>query len=413
VGTRAGVVRGSDLSARSRALRVVLLLVLAGVWAAVAWWLWDSVVPDDLSLPDVRLDGIPQHTLDRAKHYETFFRFEFVVSQAVLLGVLLAYAKWGFRFAKESAAGRIGTGMLLGMIGLALVWLSQVPFRLAEVWWDRRYDQTDSGYLETLFSNWLQLGAEFLFISFALVVVMALAGPFPRRWWLAAAPFFVGLAALFGFIYPYLTPTEPLRRADLLAAGREYAAKQGIDPVPLRVEDVTDFTSAPNAYAVGFGPSKRIVFWNTLLDGSFTDDEVKTVLAHEIGHHSSNHLFKGVAWYAIFALPGAWLIARLTRRRGGMANPAAVPLSLLVIVVLDLLSLPVYNVISRHMEQEADWKALETTHKPAPAKSLFREFTIQSLNDPDPPTWSYLLFDSHPSVEQRIAMAEAWKARSR
>ena len=149
------------------------------------------------------------------------------------------------------------------------------------MWWDRRYDQTDSGYLETLFSNWLELGAEFLFISFALLVVMALAGRFPRRWWLAAAPFFVGLAALFSFIYPYLTPTEPLRRDDLVAAGREYAAKQGIDPVPLRVEDVTDFTSAPNAYAVGFGPTKQIVFWNTLLDGSFTDNQVKTVLAHE------------------------------------------------------------------------------------------------------------------------------------
>jgi STE24 endopeptidase len=70
-------------------------------------------------------------------------------------------------------------------------------------------------------------------------------------------------------------------------------------------------------------------------------------------------------------------------------------------------------VISRHMEAEADWKALETTHKPEPAKSLFREFTIQSLNDPDPPRWSYILFDSHPSVEQRIAMADAWLKRRR
>ena len=387
------------------------MLVLAGIWGTAAWSLWKSVVPGDLELAAGSLAGIPQETLERAARYERFFRIEFVVSQLVLLGVLVAYAKYGIRFAKESAAGRIGTGMLLGMIGLALVWISQVPFRLAEVWWDRRYDQTDSGYVETLFANWIELGAEFLFICFALVVVMALAGRFPRRWWLGAAPVFIGLAVLFSFIYPYLTPTERLERADLQAAGREYAAKQGIDPIPLRVEDVTDFTSAPNAYAVGFGPSKRVVFWNTLLDGSFTDDEVKTVLAHEVAHHSSNHLFEGVAWYALFALPGAWLIARVTRRRGGMANPAAVPLSLLVVVVLNLLSLPVYNVISRHMEQEADWKALESTRRPEPAKSLFREFTIQSLNDPDPPTWSYVLFDSHPSVRQRIAMAEAWLRR--
>ena len=370
-------------------------------------------MPSSLSLPDVPLDGVPQSTIDRAKRYETFFRVEFVVSQFVLLAVLLAYAKWGIRFAKESAAGRIGTGMLLGMIGLALVWSSQVPFRLAEVWWQRRYDQTESGYVETLFANWFELGAEFLFICFALVVVMAIAGVFPRRWWLGAAPFFVGLVLLFSFIFPYLTVTEPLRRADLLAAGREYAEKQGIEPIPLRVEDVTDFTSAPNAYAAGFGPTKQIVFWNTLLDGSFSDDEVKTVLAHEFGHHSSGHLVEGIEWYALFALPGAWLIAVATRRRGGMANPAAVPLSLLVIVVLDLLSLPVYNVISRHMEQEADWKALETTHDPTSAENLFKQFTIQSLNDPDPPAWSYLLLESHPSVQQRIAMAEAWRARSK
>jgi STE24 endopeptidase len=385
--------------------------VLAGIWGTAAWSLWQSVVPGDLELAAGSLAGIPEETLERAARYERFFRIEFVVSQLVLLGVLAVYAKHGIRFAKESAAGRIGTGMLLGMIGLALVWISQLPFRLAEVWWDRRYDQTDSGYVETLFANWIELGAEFLFICFALAVVMALAGRFPRRWWLGAAPVFIGLAVLFSFIYPYLTPTERLERADLQAAGREYAAKQGIDPIPLRVEDVTDFTSAPNAYAVGFGPSKRVVFWNTLLDGSFTDDEVKAVLAHEVAHHSSNHLFEGVAWYALFALPGAWLIARVTRRRGGMANPAAVPLSLLVVVVLNLLSLPVYNVISRHMEQEADWKALETTRRPEPAKSLFRGFTIQSLNDPDPPTWSYVLFDSHPSVRQRIAMAEAWRGR--
>jgi STE24 endopeptidase len=288
-----------------------------------------------------------------------------------------------------------------------------VPFRLAEVWWNRRYDQTESGYAETLYENWFELGAEFLFVCLSLVVVMALAGRFPRRWWLPAAPCFIGLAVVFSFVYPYLTPTEPLRRADLVAAGREYAAKQGIEPVALRVEDVTDFTSSPNAYAVGLGPSKQIVFWNTILDGSFGDDEVKTVLAHELGHHSSGHLLEGIAWYGLFALPGAWLIAVATRRRGGMASPTAVPLSLLVVVVLDLLSLPVYNVISRHMEQEADWKALETTHDPAAAESLFKQFTIQSLQDPDPPAWSYVLFDSHPSVEQRIAMAEAWRARSR
>ena len=369
-------------------------------------------MPGGLDLPEVDLaKRIDPEVIARSKRYERFFRFEFVASELVLIGVLIAYARWGIRFARESAAGRIGTGMLLGMIGLALVWISQVPFRLAEVWWDRRYDQTDSGYVETLFANWFELGAEFLFISFALVIVMAIAGRFPRRWWVGAAPFFVALATLFAFIFPYLSATEPLGRDDLEAAAQDYAKRQGIEPVRLAVEDVTDFTNAPNAYAAGFGPSKRIVLWNTLLDGRFSDGEVKTVLAHELGHHSRNHIPESIGWYALFALPGAWLIAVATRRRGGMTNPAAVPLSLLVIVVLELISTPVYNAISRHMEAEADWVALETTHDPDSAAGLFSNFTVESLQDPDPPAWSYLLFDSHPSVEKRIGMAEAWRAR--
>jgi STE24 endopeptidase len=181
----------------------------------------------------------------------------------------------------------------------------------------------------------------------------------------------------------------------------------------VRVEDVTDFTNTPNAYAVGFGPTKRIIFWNTLLDGRFATGEIRVVLAHELGHHSRNHIPEGLAWYALFAFPGAWVIALATRRRGGMATPEAVPLSLLVLVVLNLLSTPVYNLISRRMEAEADWMALETTRDPDSAKALFRNFTIESLNDPDPPTWSYVLFDSHPSAEQRTAMAEAWRARAK
>ena len=136
------------------------------------------------------------------------------------------------------------------------------------------------------------------------------------------------------------------------------------------MENVSDDTPVVNAYAAGFGPSKRIVLWDTLVDG-FPRRQVEVVLAHEIGHHSSDHIPKGIAWYALFALPGAYLIARLTRRRGGMRSPEAVPLSLLVIAVLQLAALPVTSAITRRMEAEADWKALESTRDPAAARGAF------------------------------------------
>jgi STE24 endopeptidase len=135
------------------------------------------------------------------------------------------------------------------------------------------------------------------------------------------------------------------------------------------------------------------------------------VLAHELAHHSREHILRSLGWYALFALPGAYLIAVATRRRGGMARPEAVPLSLFVLVVLQLASLPIDNAISRRFEAEADWVALQTTEKPDAARMLFAKFTREALAEPDPPRWSVLLLDSHPTVADRIAMADAWKSR--
>ncbi|MGI9111806.1 MAG: M48 family metalloprotease [Gaiellaceae bacterium] len=241
---------------------------------------------------------------------------------------------------------------------------------------------------------------------------MALAGRFPRRWWIAAAPVFVGLATLFAFVTPYLFPTEPASAA-LQADARRFASAQEIEPPRLSVQDVSDFTDAPNAFAAGFGPTRRVVLWSTLLDGPFSEGEVETVLAHELGHHSGNHILESLAWYALFALPGAWLIALATRSRGGMRQPAAVPVSLLVLTVLQLGSLPLQNAISRHMEEEADWVALETTRDADQARGLFEKFTTLALADPDPPAWSTTLFDGHPSILELIELAEAWRARTR
>ena len=171
-------------------------------------------------------------------------------------------------------------------------------------------------------------------------------------------------------------------------------------------------TEDANAFTTGIGPSRKVFLWSSLLDGRFTNQEVEVVLAHEYGHQARNHLLRGIAWYALFAFPGTFLIALAAGRRGGMRQPAAMPLALLVLVVLNLVALPFQNAISRHMEAEADWVALQTTRDPAAMESLFRRFATTGLGDPSPPTAAYLAFKDHPTLMQRIAMARAWQARN-
>jgi STE24 endopeptidase len=398
--------------ARPAAAAVALgVAALAALWALAAWWLWQTTVPDGLQLPHVSAsDVLAPPALDEARDFERFLRWSYLASSLVLVGVFAVYARYGVRFTKESAAGRIGTGMLLGMIGLALVWLVQIPFGILDLWWQRRHDVSELGYVEWVFLNWFALGGEFLFVCLALLIVMGLAGPLGNWWWIPGAFVFVGLAALFTFVSPYLIPAQTDPPRALVREADELAEEEGLPPIPVRIQEVDSWES-PNAAATGLGPTRRIILLNTLVD-SFDDDEVRVVLAHEIGHHAKNHLWKGIAWYALFALPGAFLIAWATRRRGGMRDPAAVPLALLVLVVLQFLALPVLNAITRNMEAEADWVALQTTKDPESTARLWRGFAKEAMADPSPPTWSYLLFDTHPSMAKRVAMAEAWRERN-
>src|SRR4029453_19659812 len=122
-----------------------------------------------------------------------------LLSVAVLVVVLVLYARRGARLTRESAAGRVGTGMLLGMLGFAIVWIAELPFGLAEVWWERRHDVSHVGYFDWAVSSWLGLGGVFLFVCAAIGIVMALAGPLRQRWWIAGGPVFVGFPLLFAF----------------------------------------------------------------------------------------------------------------------------------------------------------------------------------------------------------------------
>ena len=379
-----------------------------------AWLLWDTTVPSGLDVPDLAPeDYFTAAELDEADRYERFHRVNWLLSTVVLFAVLGVYAVRGARFVRESAAGRIGTGMLLAMLGFGLVWLVQVPFTVAGNWWDRRHGVSKVDYWELLFGGWLELGAEFLFLSLAVLIVMGLAGLLGDWWWIPGSLAFVGLAALFVFISPWLVAdTHGIEDGELAADVRRLARIQGVEDVEVRVEEVDLYTSAANAYATGIGPSRKVFLWNTLLDGRFDKDEVLAVTAHEFGHQSQNHLPKAIAWYALFAVPGAWAIARITRRRGGMRRPEAVPLALLVLAGLSLAAQPLQNVISRHMEAEADWEALETTRDPDAMTSLFQRFSRTSLGDPTPPGWAYVMLDTHPPLLDRIEMAEAWRERN-
>jgi Zn-dependent protease with chaperone function len=96
-----------------------------------------------------------------------------------------------------------------------------------------------------------------------------------------------------------------------------------------------------------------------------------------------------------------------------MGNPEAVPLALAIVVAVQVAVTPLQTLVTRHIEEEADWMALQYARDPSAQVSLFRRFAPTTLEQPDPPLLRYVLFEDHPTLMQRIALAEAWRARGR
>ena len=341
-------------------------LVALGIAAAVALWifaflqLWQTSVPSDLSLPTLDpTHYFSQDQIDRASSYQTFLSVDALLALIAQLVALGIYAIKGPGFTRESAAGRIGTGMLLGMLGLAFVWFSQLPFGLAELWWERKHDVSSQGYVTWVIDYFLAAGGEFLFISLALLIVMALTGLWKRWWWVAAAPALVAVTLVFAFVQPYLIPGQhDVNNPAIAADARELAKQEGIPGTKVTVQNTHNLGGGPNAEATGLGPTKRVILWDTLVQ-RFPNSQVRVVLAHEFAHLSRDHLWKSFGFMALLALPIALLVALITRRRGGLYEPASVPLAIFIVAVLLFLTLPLQTAFTRRLESEADWVALE------------------------------------------------------
>jgi STE24 endopeptidase len=212
-------------------------------------------------------------------------------------------------------------------------------------------------------------------------------------------------------VQPLFNRFEPL--ADRRLAGRitELAHSEGVEVYRVLVADASRRTTTANAYVAGLGPTKRVVLYDTMLDGRFTEGEILSVSAHELAHVGRRHLWKGLAWFALLAVPGVFLLAWVTERYGGLAEPRLVPLGLAFAFAFVLVTQPLQNAVSRRYEAEADWLALTATGDAGSAIALDRRLVLTSLADPDPPAWMTYWLGTHPPALERIAMAEAFRTR--
>jgi len=216
-------------------------------------------------------------------------------------------------------------------------------------------------------------------------------------------------------VEPLFNSFTPLPHGSLRTRIIALAAREGVQVDDVLVADASRRTTTINAYVSGFGSTRRVVVYDTLVH-DLPQDQALSVVAHELGHAQHDDVVTGSVLGAGGALVGVGLLAlvvgALGRRTGvGMRDPAVVPLVLALVALGTLASSPLENVVSRRIETRADVDALETTHDPQAFIAMQRELSLRALADPTPPAWSQLWFGTHPTALQRIAIARQLSGR--
>jgi STE24 endopeptidase len=179
--------------------------------------------------------------------------------------------------------------------------------------------------------------------------------------------------------------------------------------------DASRRTTASNAYVTGLGRTKRVVLYDNLLK-DFSRDEVRLVVAHELGHVHYRDVPRGLLYVALVAPLGLFAAAQLTRLLAPdepRPGPAALPALALSLAVISFGITVVGNQLSRRIEARADSFSLRLTNAPQPFIGFERGIAIRNVADPDPPDWQTFLLATHPPTVDRIGIAKAFEAGER
>jgi STE24 endopeptidase len=247
-----------------------------------------------------------------------------------------------------------------------------------------------------------------------LLTVLWLMAQMGNRWWLYVWLFWCAFNLLILFIYPtWIAPLfnkfTPLADAPLRARIEGLLERCGFAAAGLLVMDGSKRSSHGNAYFTGFGKTKRIVFFDTLLS-RLQPPELEAVLAHELGHFKHRHVIKRIA--LLFAMSLAFLAALgqlqsadwFYKGLGVQAQNTALALLLFFLVapVFTFLLTPLSSLLSRRHEFEADRYAAEHAGADDLIKALVKLYEDNAATlTPDP--LHSLFYDSHPPAALRIA----------
>ena len=286
------------------------------------------------------------------------------------------------------------------------------------------------GFNKTSWKLWLQdLGKSSVLATVIglplLTLVLWMMGATGAWWWLWTWGVWMAFNLLALLVYPtwiapWFNKFKPLEEPQLKDRVTQLMARCGFTSKGFYVMDGSKRSAHANAYFTGFGASKRVVFYDTLLQ-QLTPAEVDAVLAHELGHFKHRHILKRiVSMFAVsllgFALLGwlsqqAWFFTGLgvAPNMSGANDALALLLFMMVMPLMGTFLGPLFAHMSRKHEFEADAYAAVQTSGAALTSALLKLYQDNaSTLTPDPVYVKF--YYSHPPASERLGRMQSPQA---
>ncbi|MEO0293534.1 MAG: M48 family metallopeptidase [candidate division WOR-3 bacterium] len=281
------------------------------------------------------------------------------------------------------------------------------------------------GFLKQSKKEWLKDHLKSFLISliFSILIFGALLiifEKFESLWWLVASSFMLLFSIAVSIVFPiWIMPIfhkyELIEDEELKKSLKEILEKGGLKFRGFFKEDTSRKTTKENAMLAGLGKTKRVILTDNLIN-NMKIDEIKAVLAHEVGHYKRAHIPK-IIFTGLFFNLFSFYILHLTFSyffptflKGFRDNIALLPMFLLFLSLIDLVFLKILqNFLLRLFEIQADKEALNLTEDPEAFKRAMAGLANRNLSNAYPGFLVKLIYYTHPPIGERLEMAEEFQ----
>ena len=297
---------------------------------------------------------------------------------------------------------------------------SAVLFPLS--WFSDHYLEHKYGLSKQSLNSWMSDYLKGLLLELALTilflgVVYALLTASPDWWWLWTTGFYIVLSVCLSALWPvWIMPLfhdfEPLEDQRLTQAVKSFAERSGLEVLGVYKWGLEEKTETANAALTGLGRTRRIILGDTMLD-KYSEAEIIAVLAHEVGHFKHKDMLRLMITGSLLAATGFFVAHQVLHGLTGyfgfthVGDIGAFPLLIFALFVFSVIAMPLSNAYSRRREYAADAYAVRATGGAEALVSALTKLADQNLADKEPAAWIEFLLHSHPSMNRRIAHAQA------